>query len=148
MQQSTLPFEIKPSVVAGEGAFATRDIYPGENIGEYMGERITEDQAVERYGDQAFTMLFSLDNGYLVDGSVGGNGCEKVNHGCDPNVHAYVRKGKKRAVVYQALREIKKGEELLIDYRLNITNPREAYTKFRCNCGSGNCRGTMAFVDN
>jgi SET domain-containing protein len=41
-----------------------------------------------------------------------------------------------------ALRPIQPGEELFIDYCLQLSDPSLA-DEYQCRCGSQNCRGTM-----
>jgi SET domain-containing protein len=43
-----------------------------------------------------------------------------------------------------ALKKVKKGEELVWDYRLDVKSEKEAYSDWACACGSKKCRGTMA----
>jgi SET domain-containing protein len=70
-----------------------------------------------------------------VDGSVGGSGAEYINHCCDPNLWAWIFKGH---ILYMSRREIRKGDELTIDY--NFSKDVEIV---RCRCGAKNCRGTI-----
>jgi SET domain-containing protein len=83
-EKQNLPFEIRKSSIQGRGAFATRRIKKGERIIEYTGEVITVEESDRRYDDQSMsrhhTFLFSLDNGYVIDGAVGGNESRFINH--------------------------------------------------------------------
>ncbi|MPW18971.1 SET domain-containing protein-lysine N-methyltransferase [Paraburkholderia sp. CNPSo 3157] len=65
-----------------------------------------------------------------------------LNHSCEPNCKAYISDGR---VFFYTLRDIKRGGELTIDYRLVIEGPRtdEVRDLYRCYCGSPNCRGNM-----
>jgi len=54
-----------------------------------------------------------------------------MNHNCSGNV-GYDEQGN-----FVTLRYVRAGEELTIDYGLQITNPR---FKLRCKCGSKECR--------
>ncbi|HEV7915281.1 MAG TPA: SET domain-containing protein-lysine N-methyltransferase, partial [Albitalea sp.] len=45
-------------------------------------------------------------------------------------------------VVIHTKRRIRGGEELSIDYRLDVGGDDPA--AYRCRCGSENCRGTLA----
>jgi SET domain-containing protein len=61
------------------------------------------------------------------------NGLQYLNHACNPNTEF-------RGRTLVALREIRTGEELTIDYRhteMTISHP------FRCNCGAENCAGVI-----
>jgi len=63
-----------------------------------------------------------------------------VNHSCNPNT------GFKGQLFMVAMKDIKKGEEILYDYAMIIaSNPNSTgYFKMDCHCGSKFCRG---FVD-
>lgn len=62
-----------------------------------------------------------------------------MNHSCDPNVKSYPRSTDK-AEDY-ATRDIKKGEELTVDYVLQYYDQGPFFNK--CKCGSSNCRKKM-----
>ncbi|XXF76095.1 SET domain-containing protein-lysine N-methyltransferase [Myxococcaceae bacterium GXIMD 01537] len=142
----TLPFEIRQSHIQGQGAFATRRIAKGQRVIEYTGERITQEQADERYDDAAMsrhhTFLFTLDEDTVVDGAVNGNESRFINHGCDPNCQAFTEGN--RIYIY-ALRDIEPGEELSYDYGYerheDMTAEDEA--RYVCKCGAKKCRGTI-----
>jgi SET domain-containing protein len=129
-------FQITEAGVKGKGAFATTDIPKGTLIGEYTGEVIDEAEADRRYENSERVYLFTVEGGKYVDGDDPKNLLKYVNHSCNPNCEADI-KGEK--VFYHALRDIKKGEELTIDYSLDA-EPNDPQT---CLCGEPNCRGTM-----
>jgi SET domain-containing protein len=60
-----------------------------------------------------------------------------INHSCEPNI------GMLGNIVGIAMRDIKKGEELVQDY---ATIDAREY-KFKCHCGSNNCRGLITGND-
>jgi hypothetical protein len=62
-----------------------------------------------------------------------------MNHSCDPNVKAYPRCSD-NAEDYAA-RDIRKGEELTVDYCLQYYDHGPFFEK--CMCGATNCRGSM-----
>jgi SET domain-containing protein len=87
-------------------------------------------------------MLFSLDNGKVIDASVGGNESRWINHSCDPNCETFEEDDR---IFVHALRGLQPGEELFYDYKMI---PAERRTKklekeFGCLCGTPKCRGTM-----
>jgi SET domain-containing protein len=53
----------------------------------------------------------------VIDGGRGGNGARWLNHACMANCEAIEEAGR---VYIDALRDIQPGEELLIDYALEI----------------------------
>ena len=140
------PFEIRKSPIQGRGAFATRRIEKGERIIEYTGEIISVEESDRRYDDESMsrhhTFLFSLDNGYVIDGAVGGNDSRFINHSCAPNCEAVDVKGR---IWVEALRDIQPGEELAYDYAyiLEERHTPAAKRRFPCHCGAATCRGTI-----
>ena len=137
---------IRPSEVHGHGAFAARDIKRGETIDEYVGDRITHDEANERYKDRDVndnhTFLYTLDEHTVIDGNVGGNDVRFINHKCDANCAPRIKDGRLFIV---ATRAIKAGEE--IGYRYHIAreddDPENVDEIYACRCGSSKCQGTI-----
>lgn len=141
------PFTVRQSRIQGKGAFATRWIDQGDRIIEYIGERISADEADERYDDDAMgrhhTFLFSVDDDTVIDAAVGGNEARFINHCCDPNCEAVDENGR---IFIQALRDIAPGEELFYDYGYELGSDKltpELKKIYPCHCGSPNCRGTI-----
>jgi len=141
------PYVVRRSAIHGRGVFATRTIRKGTDIIEYRGERITMKEADRRPPSDPdnpyHTFLFELDDGRVIDAVVRGNAARWINHSCAPNCEPY--EDDEARVFIAAKRTIRKGEELLYDYRLNIDGRitrkmREAYA---CRCGAPRCRGTM-----
>jgi uncharacterized protein len=140
------PYVVRTSPVHGNGAFAARDIRKGEVIDEYRGERISHDQANQRYSKRAFednhTFLYTLDEDTVIDGNVDGNDVRYINHQCDPNCAPRIRRGRLFIV---ALRDIRAGEELGFSYHIGREDddPDNVDEIYACRCGSPKCRGTM-----
>jgi len=141
--QGGLALKMGKSRVHGRGVFATRPIRKGARIIEYTGRRIPWSSVPEDLDDER-TYYFGLDNGKeVIDPTVGGNEAQWINHSCDPNCEA-IEDTRGRVFIY-ALRNLRPGEELFYDYRLEVAVPRtkEVEEENRCACGSSNCRGTM-----
>jgi SET domain-containing protein len=138
---------VKSSGIHGRGVYAARKIAKGERIVEYKGERISWREADRRPpsdpNDEHHTFFFSLEDGKrVIDAKVGGNAARWINHSCAPNCETEEEEGR---VYIQALRDIKRGEELFYDYGL-ITDDRITPTlkkQYQCLCGAKDCRGTM-----
>lgn len=136
---------IRQSGVHGRGVFAAQPLRAGERIFEYRGEVTTWEVAVQRYesrSDEAHTFLFGLSDGRVIDGGRGGNSARWLNHACAPNCETAEIEGR---VFIHAARDIRIGEELFIDYALEVgddatDDERAAYL---CRCGVSSCRGTM-----
>lgn len=140
------PFEARRSAIQGRGVFATRDIPRGTRLIEYRGEVISEDEADIRYpfdeDERHHTFLFRLDSGGVIDAGPRGSIAKYINHSCDPNCEAVEEDGR---IFIDAIRKIRKGEELAYDYNFILDEPHTVANKrlYPCNCGSRKCRGTI-----
>jgi SET domain-containing protein len=138
--------EVRASPIAGQGAFAVKPIRKGKRIIEYLGERITPEEADRRYeGDHSRyprVVLFSVDDKTVIDAGVGGNDAQFLNHSCEPNAEAVIER---RRIWIYAKRSIRAGEEITYDYSLtgDTEDPKEQRKRYPCHCGSRHCRGTM-----
>lgn len=134
---------VRRSGVHGHGVFAVRAFRAGQEIGPYPGRRYAADDARADWNDQ-LTYLFGLSDGSMIDGAQGGNATRHLNHACEPNVEAvesYDLAGD-LVVGIKATRRIRVGEELLLDYALDVDGADTAL--YPCRCGSSRCRGTLA----
>ncbi len=88
------------------------------------------------------TVFFGLDDGTVIDPSAGGNEAQWINHSCEPNCEPNEEKGR---IYIIACRDLRTGDELLFDYRLEAEGRRtkKLENDFRCDCGTTHCRGTM-----
>jgi SET domain-containing protein len=138
---SNYRLRIRRSQIHQVGVFAAEPIPPGRRVVEYTGERLKLRQFRVRYNEiwgprgikQIY--LFRLNARCFIDGAVGGCGAEFINHSCDPNLRVLKTRGH---ILFFSRRQIRTGEELTFDYRLN----RQAI-RIACRCGSRNCRGTL-----
>lgn len=136
---------VRHSPIHGKGVFALRALSVGERIFEYKGLVTTWREATRTYArraDAGHTFLFGLSDGRVIDGGRGGNGARWLNHACKANCEAIEQSGR---VYINALRDIQPGEELFIDYALEV--PPKGRTgslqEYACRCGARRCRGTM-----
>lgn len=140
-------FELRTSPIQGTGAFATTDIPKGTRLIEYVGEKISHDEADRRYDDEKMkrhhTFLFTLDDNWIIDAAVGGNEAMYINHSCDPNCEAVIVGG--RRIYIEAKKHIRKGEELVYDYQYERRDDHTAEDEkfYACRCGSPKCRGSI-----
>ena len=132
------------SSVHGEGAFAARDLREGERIGVYEGRRYSRREVKWRDWDHDLTYVFGLTDGSVIDAASGGNATRHLNHSCAPNCVAYEeQEARGRTIVaFYALRAIRAGDELFLDYSLQVDDSEDP-GKFACACGAVTCRGTM-----
>jgi uncharacterized protein len=125
---------IRESRIHRRGVYAMEDIPAHRKVIEYTGEKINR-RETKRRGEGSITYLFTLDNYWTLDGSVGGSGAEIINHSCAPNLRAWVYRGH---ILYMSKRAIRKGEELTIDYRF-----AKDIERVPCKCKAASCRGTI-----
>jgi uncharacterized protein len=139
-------FAVRSSSIHGRGVFALRPIARGERLIEYTGERMSHDEADERYGEEhensAHTMLFAVDDKVVIDATKRGSSARWINHSCAPNCEAVVEEGR---VFIDVRRTIRRGEELTYDYQLVLDERHTPALKraHACHCGARRCRGTL-----
>jgi SET domain-containing protein len=133
---------VRRSGVHGHGVFATRALRAGEEIGRYAGRRYAPDDVHDEWDDR-LTYLFGLSDGSMIDGAQGGNATRHLNHACEPSVEAIEEYGAadELVVVICATRSIDAGEELFLDYALDVDGDDPG--EYPCECGSTRCRGTL-----
>jgi uncharacterized protein len=137
---------VRRSKVHGNGCFARRDIPKGTRIIEYLGERISHKEADRRYEgadvSDNHTFLFIADRKTVIDATTGGNEARWINHHCDGNCESETEKGR---VFVDAIKDMKKGEELGYDYQIgrDRNDPPNVDEIYACRCGSPKCRGSM-----
>jgi len=138
--------EVRHSPVHGYGVFALRRIRKGTTVIEYLGDRITHEEADERYEDKDakdnHTFLFTVDSKTVIDAGRNGNEARFINHGCDPNCESGIMT---KRVFIDAIRTIRPGEELVYDYQItrDPDDPDDVDEIFACRCGAAGCRGSM-----
>ena len=111
----------------GLGLFARTDIPKGAFILEYTGKKIPTKEADEMTG----RYLFEIDEQWTIDGDDESNTARYINHCCEPNTEAEIEKGH---IMVHALRNVRKGEELTIDYDLEYYD--EFIRPVGCKCGA------------
>lgn len=131
----------RKSTLHGMGLFAAKDLAAGEKLIEYKGTRHAEGEVPNMEKD-GLTKFLGLSDGTGINGT---GWAALANHSCAPNCELREERGRKylHAWLY-ALRDIRQGEELVWDYRLDVRSRKDAYSLWACACGAKNCRGTMA----
>ncbi len=117
---------IRSSAIHAAGCYTTTRIARGKKVAEYEADALYEESPV--------TYLFGLGDGSVViDGH-----CMAmfINHSCNPNCETDEQDGR---VWITAIKNIAPGAEITYDYCLYDGGDEEAL----CNCGTGDCRGTM-----
>lgn len=137
--------EVRKSGIHGWGVFAARDIPEGTRILEYVGEKITKEESEKRADeqyergdsqnlDEGHVYIFELDDKWDIDGNIQWNTARLINHSCDPNCET---EDNDNFIWIEAMRDIKKGEEITYNYGYDLEN----YYDHICKCGSDNCVG-------
>ncbi len=138
--------QVRRSGIHGKGVFALQALAQGDTIIEYVGERISWDEALARHPHDSaqpnHTFYFHINDSLVIDAVREGNSSRWINHSCDGNCEAQ-EQGER--VFILARRDIAAGEELTFDYGLIVDGRYTAKLKaeYACHCGSAACRGTM-----
>lgn len=124
---------VKPSPIEGLGLYAARHFSPGQRVRQVNVLRlVTPDSPLRpELGERH-------DHCDYPDGRVVllGFPDRHINHCCDPNAFtSYVGE----ATYFVARRPIHDGDEITLDYNINITGG----TAWPCCCGSPRCSGLV-----
>ena len=129
--------EIRSSGINKKGMFAKEPIQKDEIVYIKGGHIITKD---ELFSSSVINSYLPISDEYYL-GALTPEEEEEIklynNHACNPNC------GMRGEITFVAIKDIKKDEELTIDYAF-IDN--EDYT-FECHCGATNCRGIVTGFD-
>lgn len=133
-------YRMKGNSIAGYGIYATRDIACNELIfkGEEENQRIVTRRHVEQTWDVKEKEIFAkyaypLSKEVYLLWDDNPAGWAPQNHSCNANT-GYA------GLNVIALRDIRKGEELTLDYASFLDESMEPFT---CRCGAPNCRGQI-----
>ncbi len=141
-------YEVRRSRIQGRGAFAIRPIRKGQRVDEYIGQKISHEEADRRYDDndgRHHTFLFVLDKDTVLDARYGGTDTRFLNHSCTPNCESVIENDR---VWIKATTAIKPETELVYDYRFDWQDEFEPedVRYYACRCGTPKCRGTILMV--
>jgi SET domain-containing protein len=131
---------VRESAIDGLGCFAAKRFAKDEFIAEYTGERINHGEAMRRMRGQARTRITELAPDCYIDGSVGGNGTQYINHSCEPNADALIVDGRISII---PLQNIAPGEEITVDYLNSFDEDRTV-----CRCRSASCKEKARLTTN
>jgi len=129
--------EVKDTGTKGKGIFALKDIQKGKEILYFTGKVVeVEDESkypkfvrdhwhpIDEKGNKRIYLLPEFPSMYM-------------NHSCEPNA------GVKENIHLVAIKDIKKGDEINIDYSTLFL---EGW-KMECQCDSDKCRGVISTFD-
>lgn len=123
------------SKLHGVGLFASRDIKRNEVVLVVRGEKIKFLIDSDEKAEIAELNWFGFSKNTWI--GVSNNPCDFINHSCKPNV------GIKGRVILVAINNIKKDEEINLDYSLNEA---DIFWSMKCNCGDKNCRKNIRSI--
>ena len=139
------PFVMKGNSIAGFGIYAARDIDEGELmfIGEGKSQRLITRRYVEKNWNEEEKLHFRryaypVSDELFILWDEDPSEWAPQNHSCYPNT-AF------DGLNVLAIRDIKAGEELTLDYAQFLDENMEP---FQCQCGSTNCRGLIIGIKN
>lgn len=128
--------EVKKSKLQGKGVFAVENIKHGERIAIFGGSVMLIDEIYnlpENMQDYPMQIeeRFVLGNRTPIPEDT-----DYFNHNCKPN------SGFHGQIFLVAMRDIAKGEEIVFDYAMVLSESIGSGIVFEmdCNCGSSNCR--------
>lgn len=125
---------VAPSRIVGKGLYAGTNMRARQKIGEFEGEQVSIRESRRRAKTMDVIAIVECGN-FALDATHSKRGFRFINHSCDPNT--FTRVTDTRAEFY-ALRDIRKGEELTVDYEQSHHDG-----KLPCRCGARNCRGKI-----
>lgn len=127
-----------PSRIQGLRIFAIKDISKDEIVAVKAGNLLTLEQ-VNVLGSDLHPELQVADDLFVCPSSDSEieDSLVYINHSCNPNV------GMRGDIVSVAMKDIKEGEELVIDYGMAYGH---TYS-MECNCGSEKCRKVITGND-
>lgn len=126
---------IGKSKLHGKGLLAKRDIKKGEIVALIKGQ-IIDHVVVDKETSAMGPNWIGINKNKWIDDTTIFN---RINHSCSPNTGI---KGSRTVV---ALKDIKKGEELLLDYSITESDQLWKLPQ-KCKCGSKNCRKTIKSI--
>ena len=127
--------EKRESNIEGRGLFTKEPISKGEIVvikGGYVMTKAQRDKVEEKLGPADIQITEDLFIGPTTRIQREG-GMMHLNHSCEANL------GIQGQIVFVALRDIVKEEELTFDYAMIDDEPDE----MMCNCGAPTCRGVV-----
>lgn len=125
-QVTDYKLDVKKSA-AGLGLFAGEPIKKGVKVIEYIGEKITVDEANRRGG----MYLFEINSRWTIDGKSRKNTARYINHACGAaaNCEAEIRNGR---IWVLSKKNINAGDELFYDYGIEMFD--EFIRPYGCIC--------------
>jgi D-alanine-D-alanine ligase len=133
-------FVVRGNSIAGYGIYAKQELKKGEIVfsGEERSQRLVTRRFVEKNWNEDEKEIFRryaypVSNEVFLLWDDDPSGWAPQNHSCKPNTVC-------NGLNVVALRNIKKGEELTLDYAVFLDEHMESFV---CRCGADTCRGLI-----
>ncbi len=120
------PKTIVKKSFAGKGIFALEEIKKGTKILQYVGKKITNEEA----NNKPNRYIFEIDDKWSLDGSPLYNTARYFNHSCKSNAES-IMEGDDRIFI-AAKKKIVPGDEITFDYGKEYIN--DYIKKGGCKC--------------
>ena len=141
----------KKSSLHGSGLFANCDIKKGEQVIQYIGDKVTKKEGDKRADKQikkaqnnkknGMVYVFELNKKYDIDGGVARNYARFINHSCDPNCEVEITNNE---IWISSIKRINQYTELTYNYGYPFDSDFEEHI---CKCGSKKCVGYILSDD-
>ena len=135
----------KKSYLHGSGLFALSNIKKGDQVIQYIGDKVTKKEGdrradiqlkkAEKNKKNGMVYVFELNKKYDIDGGVLRNYARFINHSCNPNCEVEITDNQ---IWIYAIKNIKKDAELTYNYGYPFDSDFEDHI---CKCGSKKCVG-------
>ena len=121
----------------GKGIFALQTVEPGELLIVWDGIIMPYEQLI-RLPAAKQSHSVQVEEGLYQVLDRDSEPADYLNHSCNPNA------GMNGQIAVVAMRGIRPGEEICIDYAMVDGSP---YDQFECHCGEPECRGAVTGDD-
>ncbi|MFN2168972.1 MAG: SET domain-containing protein, partial [Anaerolineae bacterium] len=119
------------------GVFAQEDVAQGTLLAVWTGD-VVDEEALEQVPVEIRPYVAQIEETLYLVSRPPIEPADYINHSCDPNA------GMSGQIGIVALRDIRAGEEVCIDYAMCDGSP---YDEFECSCGVPRCRGHVTGMD-
>jgi SET domain-containing protein len=135
---AAVKLDVKKSF-AGLGLFAGEAIKKGSRIIEYIGEKVTADEANKRGGKY----LFEINTKWTIDGTTRKNTARYINHACGSAANCEAENDRGHIFIL-AKKNIEAGAELVYDYGAEYFD--EHIKPHGCRCGECSLKVTKEVI--
>jgi len=130
--------EIKDSPISGKGMFAKLNISEGTILIKWGGEFFTTEEKKGK-NKKDFLIIQIDEDLWSIEKRGKYESDYYINHSCDSN--SWMIDGR----TFVAKRNVKKGGEITVDY--SLFESEDYISKWRCKCGSLDCRKKITGKD-